>query len=178
MRMRALLLPLMLVAALAACGEARNLDGQAIAAEPTRLLGQYKAVSETAREALGDVGVERAGLIFSSGAALYTRTLEPRRGGDATARDGLSYAALAVGASDLQVELRRVIDTADADALCGADAPTYVALVHQARTAAFTLLLFAGAEPPGPQSTQSRLCASYAYAAPHGARTHEGVVLW
>lgn len=176
--MRALLLPLMLVAALTACGEARNSDGEAAAAEPPRILGQYKAASETARALLGDVGVERAGLIFSSGAALYTRTLEPRRGADATARDGLSYAALAVGSSDLEVELRRIIDTTQADALCGGDAPTYVALVQPPRAPGFTLLLFAGDEPPGPQATQSRLCASYAYVAPHGARTYERVVLW
>jgi hypothetical protein len=177
--MRALLLPLMLVAALTACGEARSLDGEAAAAAaPASLTGQFKAASETARAATGDVGVERAGLIFSHGAALYTRTLDPRRGADLTARDGDSYAAIAVGPSDLQVELRRVIDVTEADGLCGDDAPTYVALVYETRAAAFTLLVFAGDEAPGPNATQSRLCARYAYTAPHGARTREGVVLW
>lgn len=168
----------MLVAALTACGEARNADGQAEAAVPAPVLGQFKAASETARAITGDVGVERAGLIFSSGAALYTRTLEPRRGVDLTTRNGDSYAALAVGASDLHVELRRVIDVTEADALCGDDAPSYVALVYEDRPSSFTLLVFAGDDPPGPQATQSRLCASYAYTAPHGARTREGVVLW
>lgn len=176
--MRALLLPLMLVAALTACGEARNADGEAAAAVPAAILGQFKAASETAREVTGDVGVERAGLIFSSGAALYTRTLEPRRGVDLTTRDGHSYAALAVGASDLHVELRRVIDVTEAEGLCGEDRPSYVALVYAERRSSFTLLVFAGDDPPSPQATQSRLCASYAYSAPHGARTREGVVLW
>jgi hypothetical protein len=38
-------------------------------------------------------------------------------------------------------------------------------------------MVFAGEEPPGPQATQSRLCAIFTYAAPDGARTREGVVL-
>jgi hypothetical protein len=166
------------VAALTACGEARTSDGQALAAEPPRLLGQFKAASETAREATGDVGVERAGLIFSRGAALYTRALDPRRGGDLTARDGASYAALVAGSGDLRVELRRVIAAADADWLCGSESPSYVALVHAEGAASFTLLVFAGDEPPGSNARDTRLCASYAYAAQHGMRPREGVVLW
>jgi hypothetical protein len=176
--MRASLLPLMLMAALTACGEARTHDGEAIAAEPARVLGQFKAASETARAATGDVGVERAGLIFANGAALYTRTLEPRRGGDLTTRAGDSYAALAVGSAELQVELRRVLDTVAADGVCAGGAPSYVALVHEERPSSFTLLVFSGDEAPGPRATESRLCARYAYSAPQGARTREGVVLW
>ena len=172
--MRALLLPLMLMAALTACGEARNQVGVAAAAEPSRIMGQFKA-SDAA--AAGDVGVERAGLIFSNGAALYTRTLEPRRGGDLTTRDGQSYAALAAGATDLHVELRRVIDATDADALCGGEAPSYVALAYEARRSRFMLLLFAGAEPPSQIATQSRLCARYAYIPLLGAGPRDGVVL-
>lgn len=175
--MRALLLPLMLVAVLSACGEARTNAGEAVAAEPA-FTGQFKASSETAKQATGDVGVERAGLIFASGATLYTRTLEPRRGGDLAMRDGESYAALAVGSSELRVELRRVVDVADAEEICAGARPTYIALVHEERRASFTLLVFTGADPPGAEASDTRMCASYAYTAPHGARTREGVVLW
>jgi hypothetical protein len=39
------------------------------------------------------------------------------------------------------------------------------------------MLVFTGEEPPGPQAVGSRVCASFRYAAPEGARTREGVVL-
>jgi len=173
--MRALLLPLMLVAALTACGEARN-QGDALAAEPARLAGRFKPISASAYSA-GEVGVERAGLAFASGAALFTRTLEPRRALDLTARGGQSYAALIAGAGDLNVELRRVIDATSPDLLC-AERPTYVALIYGERAMSLTMLVFSGAEAPGPSASDTALCASYRYSALHGARTQVGVVLW
>lgn len=177
MCMRALLLSTMLAAALAACGEARVPD-EAAAAEPTQIMGQFRAASDNARAMLGDVGVERAGLIFAHGAVFYTRTLDRRMGADSIAQGGDSYAAIALGPSDLHVQLRRVTEARGGDHLCSDTAPTYVALVHEARPASFTLLVFSGEEPPGPQSTRSRLCGSFRYDAPHGARTREGVVLY
>lgn len=175
--MRALLLPVML-AALSACGEARVAAGAAQADAPARALGHFKANSQTARMLAGDVGIERGGLIFARGAVLYTRTLAPRRGGDLIARDGDSYAAAALGAADMLVELRRVTqETGEGARLCGEAGVAYVALVHEARAAAVTMLMFAGDEPPGPEATQSRLCGTFGFAAPSGARTREGVVL-
>lgn len=176
--MRALLLPLMLVAALTACGEARNIDsGEAAAAEMAPILGQFKAASEDARALLGDVGVERAGLIFANGGALYTRTFASRRGDELSAAGGRTFAAIASGVPDMQVELRRVIDTTELEALCGDEPASYVALAHDARGARFSLLVFSGDEAPGPAATQSRLCASYAYALSLGPHMREGVVL-
>lgn len=143
-------------------------------------MGEFRAVSETARMKTGDVAIERGGLIFARGVTLYTRVLAPRRGADLIARDGDSYAAAVLGPSELQVELRRVNEqvlTGDAQSLCGAEAPAYVALVHDARATSVTLLAFAGEEAPGPDATQSRLCGAYGYAAPDGARTREGVLL-
>lgn len=174
--MRASLLPVMLVAALTACGEARNSD-TAEASEMPRLVGHYKAASANARAITGDVGIERGGLIFSRGQVLYTRTLEGRRGGEMTAQGGDSYAAIALGPSNLRVELRRVTDATSAAGLCPGATPAYIALVHEEFPSGVTLLVFSGAEPPGPQATRSQLCASFAYQAPHGARTREGVVL-
>jgi len=177
--MRALVLSLML-AALAACGDASAPVSEAEAQSempPQHVLGHFKAASETARGLTGDVSIERGGLIFSRGAVLYTRTLEPRRGGDQVAWEGASYAAIALGTSDLAVELRRVTEAQHAEAMCGLDTPTYVALVHEMRPVAVTMLVFAGDEPPGPEATRSRLCASFGFTAPQGARTREGVVL-
>lgn len=176
-RVRAVLLSLSLTLT-AACGEAG--DGAAQASEPGVLIGRFRAASETARLATGDVSIERGGLIFDRGVTLYTRLLDPRSAHERIARDGDSYAAAAIGSSDLIIELRRVTDQAlsgDTQSLCGADRPGYVALAYEERAANVTLLVFAGDEPPGPRATQSRLCATFAYAAHDGARTRQGVVL-
>jgi hypothetical protein len=166
--------------ALAACGgpPARRDETQS---EPAVLIGRYKAASDNARAVTGDVDIERAGLAFASGAILYTRVLEPRRAHELIAEGGDSYAAAALGPSDLIIELRRVTQQTlreGAQGLCGGDAPAYIALAYEARAADVTLLVFAGEEPPGPRATRSRLCATYAYAAPDGARTRQGVVLY
>lgn len=180
--MRASLAAAMLLT-LAACGDVPAPAGEAAASVPTprALMGHYRAASDTARNLTGDMAIERGGLLFERGVIYYTRTLEPRRGSDRIARDGDSYAAVAVGQSDLRVELRRVTEEILSDggrSLCGDDAPSYVALLHEARATEVKLLVFAGDEPPGPNAIDSRLCGAYAYSAPDGARTRQGVVLW
>lgn len=170
-----------LVAALAACGE-RSAPAPAAAegGEAPALMGRYLAASDTARAITGDVDIERGGLAFSSGVVVYTRVLNPRRGGDLIARNGDSYAAATLGPADLIIELRRVTEQAvpaGRAGLCGAERPQYVALAYEPRATRVTLLVFAGDEPPGPQATQSRVCASFAFDAPDGARTRQGVVL-
>ncbi|WP_135210211.1 hypothetical protein [Vitreimonas flagellata] len=162
----------------AACGETRAVRDEPQAAR--ELSGRYVAASDTARYYTGDLSIERAGLMFSKGAILYTRTLEPRRGYDLTAQAGDSYAAIAVGTADLHVELRRVTDVTlreGAPSLCGDDRPEYAALVYEERATRVTVLVFTGEEPPSSAATQSRLCATFGFNAPHGARTQEGVVL-
>lgn len=166
-----------LLFALAACDQAR---APADEAQQPALTGRYLPASDTALHFTGALVIERAGLVFDKGAILYTRVLEPRRGYDLTAFGGDSYAAIALGPSDLTVELRRVTQQVlreGAPSLCGEDRPHYVALVHEARARTVTVLVFTGDEPPGPRATQSRLCATFGYAAPEGARTREGVVL-
>lgn len=173
---------------LAACGDATApmaSDAQASASpEQGPLLGAFKAQSETARAVIGDVAIERAGLIFANGVTLYTRALHPRRGYDLIARGGESYAAAAVGPGDLVVELRRVtqqVIAPDAPAIHGAcesaEPPEYVALLYQPPAHTITMIVFTGADPPGPQASDSRICATYGFTAPQGARTREGVVL-
>lgn len=167
-----------LLSLIAACGAAPNpepVDTPALSA-----FGAYKAESSTARAITGDLSIERGGLLFANGVVLYTRTLQPRRGGDLIAKGGDTYAASALGPSSLVVELRRVteqVTPAGAVGLCGATAPDYVALVHDERATTLTLLVFSGEEPPGRDATQSRLCATFAFAAPDGARTRQGVLL-
>lgn len=179
MVMRALLLPVML-AVLTACGEARNPSGEAEASEPALLLGAYKPESSAATWTTGGVTIQRGGLMFDKGAILYTRTLNPRHGYDLMSRDGRSYAAAALGPSELDIELRRVTEqtlTDGAEGLCGEAVPTYVALAYQQHNTQVTILVFAGAEAPGAEANDSRLCGTFVYGALDGARTRQGVVL-
>lgn len=167
--------------ALAACTDARSTTTLPRAVEPMPVLGEFRAESDTARVATGNVSIERGGLLFDKGVVLFTRALEPRRGEDLIARDGDSYAAIAVGPAELTIELRRVTQQTLSDggvSLCDRAPPTYIALAYQERATAITMLVFSGDEPPGPTATQSRLCAIYGYVAPNGARTRQGVVLY
>lgn len=174
--MRGLLLIAML--ALGACSDVGADDD--LRGGPTSLTGQYVAASSTARDATGDVSIERGGLLFSKGVALYTRTLNPRSGLERIARDGESYVSVVAVPNDLTIELRRVTEqvlAGGAHGLCGAIEPGYVALAYGERARTVTILVFAGEEPPGPNATQSRLCATLAYTIPAGARSSQGVVL-
>jgi hypothetical protein len=171
-------LAILLLAALAACGEARGTDQHA---GPATLTGEYLAASSTAREATGSVSIERGGLLFEKGVVLYTRTLNPRSGLELISRDGQSFTTVAAVPTDLTIELRRVTEqvlSGDGESLCGGADPGYVALAYGERAKTVTVLVFAGNEPPGPNATQSRLCATLAYSVPGGARSSQGVVLW
>lgn len=172
-----------LLLALAACSQAAPSPDAAPVPqdEPRQILGgEYKPASNTARAITGAMVVQRGGVSFDNGVVLYTRTLNPRRGGDLIAKNGDSYAAAVVGPGTLSVELRRVTEQvvpAGAVGLCGAEPPRYVALTYDARATIVTVLVFSGDEPPGPEAETSRVCARFGYAAPDGARTREGVVL-
>ena len=171
-----------LLLALAACRAAEPSAPQPPAAEEhaARVAGDFKPSSNTARAITGAMVVQTGGISFENGVILYTRTLNPRRGGDLVAKNGDSYAAAVVGPGTLSVELRRVTEQVLANGaigLCGAERPQYVALAYDTRATTVTMLVFAGDEPPGPQAMNSRVCARFGYAAPEGARTREGVVL-
>jgi hypothetical protein len=177
--MRAFLLAA-LCAALAACGSGPVADTGVELEDSASLIGQYRAASQTARVATGDVSIERGGIIFEKGVVLYTRTVELLNPNERIASDGDSFAAAAIGSSNLIVELRRVTDETlgrYGRSLCGDDAPAYVALAYEEPGSSVTLLVFSGEEPPGPDATQSRLCLTLGFAARDGARTRQGVVL-
>ncbi|MEQ1818095.1 MAG: hypothetical protein ABL871_05740 [Terricaulis sp.] len=174
------LLAAALLTVLAACGDASPSAPQEPAREGALLAGEYKPSSNTARGITGGMVIQRAGVTFENGVVLYTRTLNPRRGGDLIAKNGDSFAAAIVGPGSLSVELRRVTEQvlpAGVVGLCGTEQPQYVALAYDARATIVTLLVFTGSEPPGPEAANSRVCARFGYAAPDGARTREGVVL-
>lgn len=174
------LLAAALLVALAACGEAAPSAPGAPVREGTVLSGEFKPASNTARGITGGMVIQRAGVTFENGVILYTRTLNPRRGGDLIAKNGDSFAAAIVGPGSLSVELRRVTEQAlpaGVVGLCGTEQPQYVALAYDARATIVTMLVFTGSEPPGPEASNSRVCARFGYAAPEGARTREGVVL-
>jgi hypothetical protein len=177
--MRALL-ALVLLAALAACG-ARAARGEVEAAELGALTGRFNAASDTARSLTGGVAIAHDGLAFDKGAMLSTRAAGVRHGWELIGRDGDTFAAAAVGPGDLRIELRRVNSSQSlrgAPSLCGAHTPSYVAIAYEAQRSNVTLLVFTGDEQPGPEATQSALCGAFAYSAPTGARTREGVVLY
>ena len=170
--MRAWAISLLLL--VTACGDGAD-AGDAHAAEP---LGQYRPVPATAGAATGELSIQRAGLIFENGVVLYTRTLEPRASTERTARDGMSYLALVGGSSELSVELRRVTEAVvahDAAPICADERPSYAALVIDRRSQHLTLLIFAGDQPPGPEATQTTLCATLRYTSANLAP--QGVVL-
>jgi hypothetical protein len=172
-----------LLLALAACGDAaapETAEPAAVEEHSSALFGDYKPASNTARAITGSLVIQRGGVTFANGVILYTRMLNPRRGGDLIAKNGDSYAAAVVGPGTLRVELRRVTEQFVPEGvvgLCGAEQPRYLALAYDERATAVTLLVFSGEEPPGPQAQNSRVCARFGYAAPEGARTREGVVL-
>lgn len=171
----AALLPVFIM--LGACSET---PAPAVEVDAPALSGDYKPSSNTARAITGAMVIQRGGVAFANGVILYTRTLNPRSGGDLIAKNGDSYAAAVVGPGSLSVELRRVTEQvvpSGAVGLCGAEAPQYIALTYDERATMVTMLVFSGEEPPGPEAEGSRVCARFGYEAPDGARTREGVVL-
>jgi hypothetical protein len=160
---------------LGACGEA-----PASRTDAVRPL-VFNATSETARNFTGDVTLDGARLAFAKGATLATRPLARREPGEPIAEGGPSFATAALGPPDVIVEVRSVTGQSlgqGAPSLCPAGgAPTYVALVYSQRSTRVTLMVFNGSEPPGQSATKSWLCATYAYMAPDGVRTRQGVLL-
>jgi len=179
--MRLTLLPVAALV-LAACGETHApAPEKTMALRAAQQALAFRAASETARMFTGDLSIDRDGVTFAKGARLDTRTLTPREADELTSRGGDSFAAIALSSGDLRVEVRGVVSQRlqqGAPSLCPGDlAPTFIALVYGRRDMRVTLLLFTGADEPGPDATDSQVCATYAYATPDGARTRQGVVL-
>jgi hypothetical protein len=174
-------LVIMFLVTLAACHEPAAPAVERRAAAEGARLGAFRAASATAQNFTGDVVIESGALLFTKGAMLSTVTLPPRGPDEPTVKGGQSFAAEAVGSADLAIEPRRVLRQTlaqGAPSLCtDGGAPTYLALAYGQRATRVTVIMFEGADAPGPQAADSRVCATYGYAAPDGARTSQGVVL-
>lgn len=126
-------------------------------------------LSDSAAGEMGTLEVARDGLQFSypEGARSVAAQTEFLGVVDATtliAANGQSFAAAAPGPISMRVELRRIVAPAPT-ALCWGNTPaTHVALAHDEPLTALTLIVFSGADAPGPQARVSTLCATYAYA--------------
>ena len=79
------------------------------------------------------------------------------------AEGGQSFAAAAPSSTATRVELRRISGVAPA-ALCGGMAATHTALVSAEPITGLQLMVFTGADAPGPTARDSAVCAIYAYA--------------
>lgn len=79
------------------------------------------------------------------------------------AEGGESFAAAAPSSTATRVELRRLTGAAP-ERLCGGMAATHVALVHAEPLTGLQIMVFTGADAPGPNARESDVCAIYNYA--------------
>lgn len=79
------------------------------------------------------------------------------------AADDQSFAAAAPSATATRVELRRLHGAAP-ERLCGGMPATHVALVHAEPLTGLQIMVFTGADAPGPTARDSDVCAIYNYA--------------
>lgn len=78
------------------------------------------------------------------------------------AAGGQSFADAAPSANATNVELRRINGAAPAG-LCGGAQATHVAIVYMVPLTALQVMVFTGADAPGPSAHDSAVCAIYAY---------------
>lgn len=135
---------------------------------PPAITGSFAAMSNTAISITGDIDIQPDVLSFSKGFRIeggrIDTTLEPHTdysagGGtiaDVTGNDGIE-----------SIELRRVTNVrlaADAaiQPLCGAGVPaTYVVLAKSPEI--LSMLVFSGADAPGPNAHDPQLCGTFNY---------------
>lgn len=126
--------------------------------------GEMGAMSNTAMSITGSLTVTPDSLSFENGFAAETDYLGWVDATAPIAEGGESFAATAPGPTSLRVELRRLRGQARSQ-LCGeTPAATYVALGHDDPITGLTLIVFSGADAPGPQARDSAVCATFAYA--------------
>lgn len=171
--MRALIFAL----ALAACGQATAPqsapetppapEAAAPAGEPpsTGLMG---GISTSASGDVSALTIGADNLAFSNADGVETFTVRTEFLGvtDAAAlikAGGETFAAAAPSSMATRVEVRRIID-ASPERLCGGMNATYAALVSTEPLTGLQLMVFTGADAPGPNARDSEICAINAYA--------------
>lgn len=174
MRPRALTL---LILALAACGQTSQAPpdstptseatAPAAPAAPA-ITGRFTAMSNTAMSITGDLDATPDVLSFAKGFRIEGARIDSTLGPNTDLSAGGGTIADGSGNTTIEsVELRRVdLVRVAADArdprLCSAVPATYVALARGAET--LSLLVFSGAEAPGPNAHDTQLCGIFNYA--------------
>ena len=120
------------------------------------LAGHFVAATEQSGTPAAVVFASAA-LIVNGADTLQTRPLRIASGADALSRDE-TFAQAWNAAPDAQIELREVIDEESAPKLCGAAAPSSLALLYRDQTV--DLMLFRAA--PGAETDPAAVCARWA----------------
>jgi len=132
--------------------------------------GPFIAVSTTAMSITGDMSFSDDTVSFMNGILLRTAHVTTGAVFDAMNAAGDSFDDVAPGADNRVVDVRRVTaQEVSSDAapggLCGATAPTYVALVHDIPIAKMAVVAFTGDAPPGRGAAADAVCATFSYEA-------------
>jgi hypothetical protein len=171
---------LLFALALASCSqpapapEAETAATEAAAPTPAAPQGEPMAtglmggMSTTASGDVAALTINRDGLAFSNADgeetfAVPTEFLGVTEASALIAEGGESFAAAAPSSTATRVELRRLTSTAP-EALCGGMAATHVAIVSTEPLTGLQLMVFTGADAPGPSARDSAVCAIFAYA--------------
>lgn len=164
---------LLLAAALASCSppaeQAPIADAPPPVEAPPPPQGPFEATSNTAMSITGDMSFTETEITFAKGIVLRTVQFATRSAYDPISmRPEETFDSVAPGEDTRVVDLRSV-DAQEFDGarggLCGDEAPTYVALVHEIPIRRIFLIAFSGAEAPGPAATNSAVCATFMYSA-------------
>ncbi len=161
-----------LTLALAACAPATSPspapETQAEAPAPPAITGAFTAMSTTAMGVTGDLDVSPDVLSFARGFRIEGGRIDAALTGDTDLSAGGGTIEDGSGNTSVtDVELRRVENVriaADArdPTLCGAGRTvTHVILARGAE--ALSVLVFAGADAPGPNAHDTQLCGIYNY---------------
>lgn len=166
----------MLALALAACGQA---SAPPVATdEPTTetaapaapaMTGQFIAMSTTAMSITGSVDVETDTMNFSRGFTLEGGRIDAMLEADTDYSAGGGTISDSSGVQNIEsVELRRIdrlvtVPDAPAPDLCGGKPPSHVILAANVDT--LSVLIFSGADAPGPNAHETHLCGIFNYSA-------------
>lgn len=157
---------------LAACGQTTAPEEapavEAAAPAPAALMGQFIAVSNTAMSLTGDLDAQTDVLSFGKGFRLEGGRIDAMLEANTDLSAGGGTIADGSGNTSVQtVELRQIVNqriAADArdPQLCGeGKTPSYAILANGAET--LSLLVFSGADAPGPNAHDTQLCGIFNY---------------
>lgn len=130
--------------------------------------GLMGGMSTTASNDVSALTVNRDGLAFTNDVGeetfsvptAFLGVVEPSA---LIAAGGESFAAAAPSSTATRVEVRRLTTPAP-EALCGGMAATHAAIVSTEPLTGLQLMVFTGADAPGPAARDSAVCAIFAYA--------------